>query len=320
MSANSQDQEIDLGQVLKKINGIFNTFLDSIFDFILFIKRKIITIILLVIFGFGLGYFLDSIDKSYKHNIIVSPNFGSGDYLYAKIDLLNAKKKENDTIFLKSIGIKDGKNFGIIEIEPIIDIYKFISNKPENFELIRLMAEDNDLQKIIENDITSKNYPYHSITLKTKGTTEYAKSIDPVLKFLNDSEYFNALKQQNLQNIKEKMTQNDSTISQINVILNEYKNQKNNQKSDKLIYYNENNQINDIIKTKDALVSEQGTNKINLINSDKIIKAISTTLNIKNTTGINDKRKFVFPFIFIVIFFSFYLLKKFYHNQLNKRS
>ena len=38
MSANSQEQEIDLGQLSKKIGGYFQKIIDSIFDFILFIK------------------------------------------------------------------------------------------------------------------------------------------------------------------------------------------------------------------------------------------------------------------------------------------
>ena len=44
------------------------------------------------------------------------------------------------------------------------------------------------------------------------------------------------------------------------------------QKSDKLVYYNENSQLNEVIKTKDALINEQGGHRIELVNFDKIIK------------------------------------------------
>ena len=321
MSTNSQDQEIDLGQVFQKIKDSFNTVLDSIFDFLLYIKRNIIVLFLLVVVGAGIGYFLDKNTKKYEHNIIVTPNFGSTEYLYAKIALLSSKKKEKDTLFLNSIGIKNSKNFSKIEIEPIIDVYKFIASRPENFELIKLMAEDGDLDKIIENDITSKNYPFHLIKIGTNDEAVYKETIEPILKFLNQSDYFEAIRIQNLQNIKEKMVANDSTISQINTLLNEFsKTSSNNQKSDKLVYYNENNQLNEIIKTKENLVVEQGINRINLINSDKIIKEISTTLNVKNTKGLNNKMKIILPFIFLVLFFLLSILKRFYQVQTRKRS
>ena len=55
------------------------------------------------------------------------------------------------------LGFKNIKKLGSIKIEPIIDIYKFIDGNPENFDLIKLMAEEGDITKIMEGDITSKN-------------------------------------------------------------------------------------------------------------------------------------------------------------------
>jgi len=156
MNTNSQDQELDLGQLSKKIGDFFQKLIDVFFDFILFIKRNIIIVAALFIIGIVLGYFLDNKTKVYDHEVVVLPNFNSVDYLYAKINLINAKRKENDTLFLKSIGIKEPKKFKLIEIEPIIDVYKFIQEKESNFELIQLMAEEGDLEKILENETTAK--------------------------------------------------------------------------------------------------------------------------------------------------------------------
>ncbi|MVO10603.1 hypothetical protein GOQ30_15625 [Flavobacterium sp. TP390] len=320
MSTNSKDQEVDLGQIFKSIKGFFESILDRFFEFILFLKNNSIVIIILLILGFTLGYFLDQKNKTYEHEIIVTPNFGSADYLYAKIDLLNSKKKENDTLFFSSIGVNEPKKMGIIEIEPIVDVYKFVDNKKENFELIKLMAEEGNLKEIIENDITSKNYPFHKITFNTVETTTNKNTIDPILKFLNDSDYFTAIQKQNLINIKAKMVANDSTIAQINALLNEFSSNSINQKSDKLIYYNENNYLNDIIKTKENLIIEQGNNKINMINLDKVIKDISVNINKKSLKGIRGKLKFIIPFLFLIIFFSFITLKVFYKKQIAKRS
>ena len=45
-------------------------------------------------------------------------------------------------------------------------------------------------------------------------------------------------------------------------------------KTDKMVYISDNNQINEIITTKNILITEQGTLKISQLNSDKIIKEI----------------------------------------------
>ena len=321
MSSNSQDQEIDLGQVFSKIGGFFGTITDKIFDLILFLIKNSILILILLVIGFGIGYFLDKTSKTYNHEIIVSPNFGSTEYLYAKVNLLEAKKKENDTIFISNLGVKNVKEIGKIEIEPIIDVYQFISNKPENFELIKLMAEDGSLDKIIKDEVTSKNYPIHVIKFSTGKLLKEADVVSPLLDYFNDSEYYNKVKNQYLENTKIKMSANDSTTAQINSLLNDFsKTATGNQKSSSLVYYNENNNLNEIINTKNALVGEQGDLRMRLINSDKIIKEISVTTNIINTKGTNGKLKLVLPILFIFMFLLFHLFRNFYKKQLQKRS
>ena len=104
---NDESQEIDLTQISKKIGGFFENISTSIFKSILFFKRNIIWLSILLVIGVGLGYYFDKTTKEYNHQIILIPNFGSVDYLYAKIDLINSKISESDTLFLKNeVGIK----------------------------------------------------------------------------------------------------------------------------------------------------------------------------------------------------------------------
>src|SRR5690606_24038274 len=156
MGTNYQDQEIDLVQVFSKIGSFFSYLVDKFFDFIFFLIKNSIIILILLVIGVGLGYFLDKTSKTYNHEIIVSPNFDSVDYLYSKVNLLEAKKKDNDTVFFSNLGITNVKKLGKIEIEPIVDLYKFITSKKENFDLIKLMAEDGSLDKIVKDEVTSK--------------------------------------------------------------------------------------------------------------------------------------------------------------------
>jgi hypothetical protein len=307
---NLEDQEIDLMQISKKISDFFQKMNMMLFQCIRFFVNNAIIISILVVVGASAGFYFDKVFKTYNHKIIVTPNFGSTDYLYSKIDLIDSKIRSNDTVFFKEVvGIKLPKKLNKIEINPVIDIYKFIENKPENFEVLKLMAEDEDVNEIIENNMTSKNYTFHKIFFNTNNLITYDEVIEPILKYLNDSEYYSKLQNAAINNMEIKMNQNDTIIAQINEVLNGFSSKVNGaQKSDNLVYYNENTQLNDVIKTKDALITEQGADRMRLIGLDKIIKENSTILNIENKNALNGKLIFFLPILFI---FSFILIRFF---------
>jgi hypothetical protein len=315
---NSQnDQEIDLMQISKKINDFFQGLNMLLFKCIHFFVKNAIIILILIVIGASVGVYFDKTFKTYNNQIIVTPNFGSTDYLYSKIGLINSKIKSNDTIFLKEVlGIKSTQTLNKIEISPIIDIYKFIEDKSQNFELLKLMSEDEDVNKIIENNLTSKNYTFHKIFFITNKVITDEAIVQPILNFLNRSEYYSKVQKSSINNIEIKMNQNDIIISQINEVLNGFSSKANGaQKNDKLVYYNDNTQLNDVIKTKDALIDEQGAHRMRLISVDKIIKENSTILNIENSSGVNGKLKFILPFVFVFSFFVLVLFIRFYKNQ-----
>ncbi len=316
---NNESQEIDFSQLSKKISGFFESILTLIFNGILFVKRNIIVIGILFILGVGLGVFLDR-NKVYDNQIIVTPNFSAVDYLYSKIDLINSKVNENDTLFLKNVvGIKNTKAFRGIEVEPITDIYKFIGANPVNFELVKLMAEDGEIDKIVDDKLTSKNYVFHNITFSTSKPTSQEQTVKPILAYLNDTDYYKKIQKEFVNNINLKMKANDSIIKQIDGILNSFSNTAaGSSKSNNLVYYNENTQLNEVIKTKNELVAEQGAHRLELVGLDKIIKESSVTTNIRNNKGVNGKMKLIVPLVFLFLFFGFSILRKLYKKQLAK--
>ncbi|WP_281231280.1 hypothetical protein [Flavobacterium gelatinilyticum] len=314
------DQEIDIFQLSKSIGSFFDRINTMIFRSIHFFVRNWIIVLILVIAGFGIGWYLDSSKKSFDNQVIVTPNFGSVDYLYSKIDLIESKIIAGDTAFLKNeVGINKPKLIKKIEIKPIADVYKFIEDKEQNFELIKLMAEVGEIKKVLEDNVTSKNYTFHSITFVTNEITDQKEIVEPLLKYLNSSEYFNALQKIGYKNLEDQIVKNDTIIAQIDQVLNGFSNSvKNGAKNDKLVYYNENTQLNDIIKTKQYLIIDQGKNKQKMVNYDKAIKDINSTLNINKTKIINGNFKFLFPFIFLFLFILICKFKKFYRSQLLK--
>lgn len=293
MSATPQSndgQQIDLGNIFIFIKRVVKNLVNIFYDFISFFKRKILVFLVLTVVGVVLGYFLEK-EKTYRHEIIVTPNYTSVDYLYSKIELINSRIKDGDTAFLKNtVGIKLPRKFGKITIKPISDVYKFIITNPQNFELIKLFSEDSDAKKIVEDEITSKNYPFHLLSFTTKGLTDESKTILPLLNYLNNSDFYKKIQEENIKNVHIKMAQNDSIINQINGFLNSFKNTSNgNQRSSNLVYYNENTQLNDIIKTKEALIKENGNFKVELVSLDKIIKENSIIANIKEESLFSAK-------------------------------
>ena len=317
---NNSDQEIDIFDLSKTIGNFFNRINALIFRSIQFFIRNWIIILVLIVLGFGLGWFLDSNKKTFQNEVIVTPNFGSVDYLYSKIDLIESKIVSGDTVFLKTVvGISNPKAIKKIEIKPIADVYKFIEDKEQNFELIKLMAEVGEVKKVLEDNITSKNYTFHTISFVSNKEVNDKEIVAPLIQYLNSSQYFSALQKIGYKNLEQQIVKNDTIIAQIDDVLNGFSNTvKNGPKNDKLVYYNENTQLNDLIKTKQTLIVDQGRNRLKLVNYDKAIKEINTTLNINIVKLTNGNFKILLPLIFIFFFLFMYLFKKFYNSQLLK--
>lgn len=316
---NQDNQEIDLFAFFKKAADFFQWINRILFLSIRFFVKNVIIVSALVLLGFGVGLYLDRMQQRYDHQIIVAPNFKSTDYLYAKIDLLASKIADGDSVFLNSIGLSKYVALTKIKIEPIVDIYKLISNNEQNFELLELMAQNGDLKAVVKETTTSKNYNYHTIIVTTKGKINQKEVIEPILKYLNTNAYFVDIQKVSIANIQQKIKVKEDIIVQIDEIVNSFSTSKQNvSKNEKLIYYNENNQLNSIIKTKDSLSSAMALLKIELLNSNKIINDNAIVLNIKSSTGINGKFKFILPLLLIALFILLSLFTAFYKKQAAK--
>lgn len=313
MSTNSQDQEIDLGQIGSGIKNFFNNCLNTFFDFIFFVKKKIILIGILFIAGIVLGVVIDK-KHSYIQKMILIPNFGSNEYLYNKISLLESKLKEQDSAFFKSIGITNIEEIGKIEIKPINGIYSFINSKDNalNFEFIKLMAEDGNIEKIIKEDVTSKNYYQHELVINTSKAFKRNELIDPILKFLQDSDHFNKLKTIYQENITAKIALNNELIKQIDELIVSFSQSK----PSGSVTISENSGLNGIINKKDELIKENQYKLLHNVEYDKIVKDQSIVSNQINSSGLKNKMKFILPILFVLLYLGFYKFYRLYKKQL----
>jgi len=328
MAQNEQDnsKEIDLTRISQHIRRYFSRVNDSIFEGILFIKRFIIIIVLLVVAGGVWGYFKDKSAHAYNHKILVTPNFKSTDYLYEEVERLNGKIRERDSVYLKQLGFKKIKELSAIKIEPVVDVYGFLNEKAngfdvqsdKKFELFRILTEKGDLKKVLEDPTTSKNYDHHLITFVTSKESAAQDVAEPLMNYLNSNPYYKNVQQEYTKSLDARLALNDSTIKQIDVILNNYTGSSR-KSAGNLMYYNDNTELSEVIKAKTVLLDEQEQNKVRKVNYTKIVKDNTILLNIKNVTATTGRMKIIIPLVFLLIFVIVMRFIKFYKYQAAKR-
>ena len=240
--------------------------------------------------------------------------------MYSRVEQLNNHFIQNKN---KELPISNYKKFSRIEVEPVIDVYSFVSNttlnvannaqNSQNFEMLKLMAEKGDINKIIEDEITSKNYYFQKINIISKEKVD-EKDIKSIIKHLNKDTYFDSILHLNIENIKERIVKRDSTISQINKLIQSYSSSIASGNAS-VMFKNENSEVNSLINQKNELIQKIEQDKLSLISQNKIIKENTIVYNKINDKGIANKLKFLFPVLFIFLFFVIDYLK-----YLNKKS
>lgn len=320
---NINSDEISLSQLGDKIKDFFSSINDAFFNTIQFIVRNIVIIIILLVAGIGLGTYLDVDNKAYTHKVIVMPNFKSVDYLYQEVERINTKIKEDDTEFLQQIGIKNPDDLKEIEITAIVDIYEFIdesnSSTPEKdskFQLFKLISENGDMNKMLEDNTTSKYYKNHVITITTKGKAKQEDFVDPIMAYFESNTYFKQIQKATLYNLDRMVASNDSIIRQIDAVVSDFSSTS--KVNNNMVFLTENTQVNELLNIKHSLVQSNVYTNIQKIQQSKIFKDNSILLNIK-VSKIAKSNKIVLPLLFLFIFICIYNFRKYYRKEITKR-
>lgn len=317
MSTDNQNilEEIDLIRLKQSISNAINKLILNIF---IFFKKNLFKFSIIIITGSILGVIADYYSRTYQAEVIVNTNFTSNDYLYSKVDLLNSQLNQTK----KQLPILNCNKFIKIEVEPIVDVYSFVNNQTtlannaqnsQNFEMLKLMSENGDINKIIKDKVTSKNYYYQKINIFSKNKVE-EKDIKSVIKYLNRDSYFDSILNLNIKNIKERIAKNDSTIKQINQLIESYSSSIARGNAS-VMFKNENSEVNNLLLQKNDLINRIQYDKESLITKNKIIRDNTIVYNQINNSGIANKLKFIFPIVFALLFFAFN-----YISYLNKKS
>lgn len=309
---NNIPEEIDLFSLKEFISKAINK---SIMNTFLFLKKNVYKLSLLFIIGLLLGVVVDYLLKSYVAEVVVNSNFTSNDYLYSRVDQLNNHFIQNSK---SEITISNYKKFTKIEVEPVVDVYTFVNNMSpnalvnaqtsQNFEMLKLMSEKGDINKIIEDEVTSKNYDLQRIEIYSKEKVE-EKDIKSIINYLNKDAYFDSILHLNISNIKERIVKNDSIIAQIDKLIQSYSSSIARGDAN-VMFKNDNSEVNSLIIQKKELITKIDEDKLSLIRQNKIIKENTIVCNKINNKGIANKLKFIFPILFIFLFLVISYIKR----------
>jgi hypothetical protein len=313
---NPENQEIDLLTVFSRIGDFFEWINTLLFRIIRFFIKNAIVVAVLVVVGVGVGKYLDTTQNGYDNRIIVSPNFKSTDYLYSKIDFLASKIAVQDILFLKSIGIQNPSQIASISVEPIVNVNDLINEEDKEFQLLELMAENEGLKTIVKDTTLRKYYNFHTIKINANGEIAEKNTIDPILEYLNTSAYYDTYKKINSQNIQNNIKSKEATILQIDGILNQFSNGNvSHSGNEKLVYYNQNLNLDEVIKTKDSLSGQIDKLKVEQYNTNKTIKETGMVLNVKSSKNLKGKLFYMLPLVFVGLFVFFCFFISFYKKQ-----
>lgn len=293
---NNDSQEISLKDLSKKLDKLFNRIHLWIFLFFKFIFKNILLLTLFIVIGVAIGYYIDlnKDNNRFKYEIIVIPNVGSQSFLYKEI---------------KNIDFKKQKYLISADIEPIIDIYDFISSNGENLKIAEFLADNNvKLVKHSPGNETEQVYKFHLITFYTKNEQNGDAEINNFLSNLNKEKYFKEKLEINQIYLENKISENLKSIENIN---NLFQNIGNSNKSSSNVNIEVFTEINKLIENKQYIIDDNKKLSNELVENENVIFNVAKI----NT---NNRKNAFFIFVIPTILIFIYSLTLFFKYSKNK--
>lgn len=307
MEPKSNSEEIDLGYLLKKSGDFFKSLLRGFFMIVDFFIKFYIVIIVLIIIGVIIGFYKDkNAVESYNNELIVIPNFESADYLYDKVAAINTKIAMGDSIYLKSILNDNFGNLKGIKIEPIVDIYDFVSKKRENIDIFRIIAEKQDYSEYVEDVTKSKYYKYHRLNITTRGTENSKEIVRDLLAYINTNPHFVEYKTV-YKNVKDfEVKQYYDMVAQIDSLIKASATR--NEAAASSVKVITNNDQHYLIEKKQDLLEDLTNLKMEQLDYTEPVKIVNVDYNLKTKRFLSISNKVKYPILLILLFSGIFLV------------
>lgn len=307
----ANDDEIDLSVVFKAIENFFKKIVLGIFKTISFYYRHKFILLGLIVFGAVLGYFYEqNVDKTYTNDLLVTPNFTSAEYFYSKIETLDKKLSQQDSLFLKDIFGINYQAVQSIQAKPVVDIYSFVSRNETNQELFELLFEEEGNIEFVENPINSRNFKFHHLYLEIKGEAHHKELSKALLTYVNTNQYFDDIRKLSVDNFKLQLNENKAIIKQIDTIVSSAQRDQSLSLGDTEFSFSDNSGLNELLSKKKSLINQQKDLETTLVNLDETIKLVDANYKVIDNDILlrKDKTK-LFPLFFIILYSLFFLIR-----------
>ena len=308
-------EEVDLGYLFKKVGDFFRSMVKRLFLVISFYKKYKIVTIVLIVAGVVLGYFLDDRAKDsypYENRVIVIPNFESVDYLYETVDEINAKIKYRDSLYFQSFLAEDYKSLKLVEIEPIPDIYNFITESKENIEVLKILFQNQEFSEFIEDLPTSKNYKYHKLNFTIEGKNSKV-IIDKILAQINKNEHFLQYKEVYQNSTRTQIKETNLMLAQADSIIKSGSRLAGKSGSNQSVVISD-GRLDMILFRKQELLDNQLILTKKLTDQTEVVKLVSANYNVVNKGLLSFSNKVKMPLLFVLLFSFFFFIRFSYRS------
>ena len=315
--AQYNNDEIDLGIIFIKIQKVYRSILVLIYNSFQFIIKKWIILIVLLIGGAFAGHYWQKTIKTKKQaTLIVQNNFDSTGYVYDAIELFQRKQKQNDGKFLKKYGFNTKEpELYELEISPIVNIMDLLEKSSTNDRNLEQYLDVSDFEEdILLSEVFIPEYKYHRLIITTTsiGTHETLKK---VLNYLNSNEIFQRTREVVIKETTDRIIKNEKSIENIDAVFDVFAGRVDTNINPSQIYFKhqENNNLHQLITSKNELIADNEELKKRLILYDNVVITINKP-ELHFVYGFFDNKRTLTPLSLIAIYILYFVFRGFYER------
>ncbi len=310
-STQKQEEEIDLGDLFRYLRNGFNNLGNTLLHFINFLLKNAILLIILIVVGAVIGYFLEKSTKEiYKTEAVVATGFGSAEYLYGAVEEINFKFKKQDQAFLDRLQVENFDGFSL-EVKPVVSLDNTTNEQQNFYDLIR---ESELLDKENQRMVIATSFEKHNLILYHPTDAASQKILKNIIEYLRNNDYYQAFHKDYLANIESRITENKLMIRRIDSLVGGYTRSLKDTPGayQQLQYYNVDNSL-DLGEVLANRLTLQRENR-NLIQDRSMYSNFLNIIKIGSPKeldkkGISSNYIVFIPILLIVLFFVFILLR-----------
>lgn len=312
--------EIDLVYVIRKLKRIVNHWIALLFKALDYTLKYKYLILFLIITGIVLGYLKNErSDNPQKAKLLVRVNYEMPNHVFNAIDVLNAKIRDRDSVFLNSIGISpNNPEIKSVEMNPVVnfnDILEKVEMNDRNLDML-LRNVDFEGEEIPLSDLFIPEYNFFTlnITLTEKASK---KNVDALLNYINNQNNLKKYTDESRKNLKAIIDHNTKSLEQIDDILSSYVAIDTSKPLEYLLFVDKDLNLSGLFGEKIKIQKENQKLKNEYLLSDEIVAPIGAIVLTVAERGFMAKKMLIYP-IFLVMLFMFLSYSRYIFFYLKK--